>query len=165
MILLAHIDSILYLTCLLAISFILNPSFDTNFNMWYSKSADSRNWNNAAARKNASIMYTGLQSSSFNCHNRLSLTSIEHAHSPKVKFTSLIAWFSANRREFINVMSKGCFRSVFLDNKSKVANRQRSFAKLGLRKWRRTKCSFDKAYLNILRADRPGTEQDKKVGI
>ena len=54
-----------------------------------------------------------------------------------------------NEQEFINAILKGCLHLLFLGNKPRVENEQKSF--IGLVE-RQRKYLSDKTYLNVLRA-------------
>ena len=130
---------------------IFNPSFDANFIIWRGQGANSRSQNSATTREIASIISTGLQSSSSNYHDRLNLTCARHPHFSKLRSTSLAAWLAASEREFMNVMSKSRLQSLFFDNRPRIGKGQRGFRGLGLVD-RRPKRSSDKTRLNVLRA-------------
>ncbi len=189
MVLFVQTASILFFMIPLAMPPVLNPSFYVNFIVWRGQGANSGSQNSAAVREIASIMQTGLRSSSSNCHNRLSLTGVGYPHSPKLKSTSSAACFPVSEREFMNIVSKGRLRSLFLSNGPRVGNGRRGSAGLRLvdRQPKRSsdsaaqtlmrlvdrqpKRSSDKARLKVLRAEDvrrvragPSTERDDKAG-
>lgn len=172
-------DSIFFLTSPLAMLRVFNLCLDANFIVCHGQGINSKSQNNAVAREIAPIIQTGLRSSSSNCYDWLSLTGVGHSHSLKLGSTSLTAWFPANRREFMNVVSKGCLQSLFSGNRRRVGNGQRSSTGLGLVDWRPKNLS-DKACWNLLGAedirqikaklstkqdDNADTRRDNKAGI
>lgn len=116
-------------------------------------------------------MLTGLRSCNSNFHNQLILISAEYLYSSKLRSTSLVVWFSTSRRELKNVVSKSRLESLFLSNRLRVRNKQKTSSGLELVDWWPKDLS-DKACLNILRVEdvkhvgvRLSTKQNYKASI
>ena len=87
-VLLTYIASILSLTMLLLILFVLKPSLNASFIVWQMQGAKNVFQNRMAASEITSLIQTGLGSKRSNCYDRFNRTVTGHLQPAKLKFTS-----------------------------------------------------------------------------